>query len=429
MPTAMDGIRKAMKGALAPPTYNEEQQGRAMENIDDFPMEFEHVGDVPAPASKAGQAAMSRAARQQPPAVVTKPQGYTIPRTRAPQPPAPSPSLLSRCAPRPHTLPPSVPGACSRGCAHAPSRSGSARAGRGASLQSSTVEESRRRSREEEYGTSQANEDGWSALQLAQRSTQPPKRQTRQAVATEQFDLTADDDPAPPPTRSQKQQQQTAAATSSSRVPPPPEKYTPVGHPPSEHARGPDPPRKQRAAASSSGASNSAAQVTTEPQKTFVGTDLDQLSDSDVLTYPMRRVQVGTFDCGACVLVFSKKTEKCTFFVDDQLGYQQLPDGSSLADEIQFDIRNISRVDINKKKPEMLIHGFFGLDQFGEHYEEYAQLGAPRPTWDCAHAARLSARRSRAGPPLVQVTRSRAFCASLTAPSRNGSPNMVASPN
>ena len=156
------------------------------------------------------------------------------------------------------------------------------------------------------------------------------------------------------------------------------------------------PPQKRPAA------SSSVAPVTTEPKR-FVGMDLDQLSDSDVLTYPMRRVQVGTFDCGACVLVFSKKTEKCTFFVDDRLGYQQLPDGSSLDDAIQFDIRNISRVDINKKKPEMLIHGFFGLDEmFGDHYEEYAQLGAPRPTWDCAHAARLSARRSRAGRPLVQ---------------------------
>ena len=88
----------------------------------------------------------------------------------------------------------------------------------------------------------------------------------------------------------------------------------------------------------------------------------------------MRRIQVGTFDCGACTLVF--EPGKCSFFVE---ATKQLPNGGSVAEPITLDLMNMSRFDISKKRAMLCITGFFGIEQFGEHYQEYGQIGARAP--------------------------------------------------
>ena len=161
------------------------------------------------------------------------------------------------------------------------------------------------------------------------------------------------------------------------------------------------------------------AQTAAEPPpKTFPGIDLDELADHPVVTLEMRRIQVGTFDCGACTLVFEKGS--CQFFVAEG---KVLPNGSSTADPVTLGFMNISRMDISKKRAVLIITGYFGIDQFGEHYEEYhAVMGAPAPARAPLICSAPPSRRSCAGPPgpprvrvRVQVTQRRASCASSLA--------------
>ena len=93
-----------------------------------------------------------------------------------------------------------------------------------------------------------------------------------------------------------------------------------------------------------------------------------------IFSLEMRRIHIGTFDCGACTLVF--ESDKCSFFVEEG---RVLPNGGSVAVPITLPITNMSRMEVSKKRAVMCITGFFCLDQFGDHYEEYSNLGAEPP--------------------------------------------------
>ena len=79
----------------------------------------------------------------------------------------------------------------------------------------------------------------------------------------------------------------------------------------------------------------------------------------------MRKVELGTFDCGACQVAFTEKAIR--FYTDEAPNFQ--PKG--YPEEIELEISGLTYIQIDKQRGLMCVTGFFGYDVPG-HYTCYS---------------------------------------------------------
>ena len=79
----------------------------------------------------------------------------------------------------------------------------------------------------------------------------------------------------------------------------------------------------------------------------------------------MRKVELGTFDCGACQVAFTEKAIR--FYTDEAPRFQ--PRG--YPEEIELEVSALTSIQIDKQRGLMCVTGFFGYEVPG-HYNCYA---------------------------------------------------------
>jgi len=79
----------------------------------------------------------------------------------------------------------------------------------------------------------------------------------------------------------------------------------------------------------------------------------------------MKKVELGTFDCGACQVAFTEKAIR--FYTDEAPRFQ--PRG--YPEEIELDMSGLTNIQIDKQRGLMCVTGFFEYDVPG-HYSCYA---------------------------------------------------------
>ena len=85
----------------------------------------------------------------------------------------------------------------------------------------------------------------------------------------------------------------------------------------------------------------------------------------------MRKVELGTFDCGACQVAFTEKAIR--FYTDEAPRFQ--PKG--YPEEIQLEMSALTSIQIDKQRGLMCVSGFFGYDVPG-HYNSFAAPSSPQ---------------------------------------------------
>ena len=85
----------------------------------------------------------------------------------------------------------------------------------------------------------------------------------------------------------------------------------------------------------------------------------------------MRKVELGTFDCGACQVAFTEKAIR--FYTDEAPRFQ--PRG--YPEEIELEMSGLTSIQIDKQRGLMCVTGFFGYD-VPEHYNCYTAQSSPQ---------------------------------------------------
>ena len=85
----------------------------------------------------------------------------------------------------------------------------------------------------------------------------------------------------------------------------------------------------------------------------------------------MKKVELGTFDCGACQVAF---TEKAIRFYPAEAPHLQ-PKGYH--EEIELEMTALTNIQIDKQRGVMCVTGFFGYD-IPEHYSSFAVQTTPK---------------------------------------------------
>ena len=99
--------------------------------------------------------------------------------------------------------------------------------------------------------------------------------------------------------------------------------------------------------------------------------DLDGEPDEEVVTMQMKKVELGTFDCGACEVAFTEKAIR--FYTDEAPRFQ--PKGYH--EEIELEMTALTNIQIDKQRGLMCVTGFFGYD-VPEHYSCFAVENSPK---------------------------------------------------
>ena len=85
----------------------------------------------------------------------------------------------------------------------------------------------------------------------------------------------------------------------------------------------------------------------------------------------MRKVELGTFDCGACQVAFTEK--EIRFYTNEAPRFQ--PKG--YPEEIELEMFGLSAIQIDKQRGLMCVTGFFVYD-VPEHYNCFAVESSPK---------------------------------------------------
>ena len=85
----------------------------------------------------------------------------------------------------------------------------------------------------------------------------------------------------------------------------------------------------------------------------------------------MRKVELGTFDCGACQVAFTEKAIR--FYTDEAPRFQ--PKGYH--EEIELEMSGLTFIQIDRRRSVMCVTGFFGYD-VPEHYNCMAVENSPQ---------------------------------------------------
>ena len=85
----------------------------------------------------------------------------------------------------------------------------------------------------------------------------------------------------------------------------------------------------------------------------------------------MKKVELGTFDCGACQVAFTEKAIR--FYTDEAPHFQ--PRGYH--EEIELEMSALTSIKIDKQRGLMCVTGFFGYD-VPEHYNCMAVENSPQ---------------------------------------------------
>ena len=85
----------------------------------------------------------------------------------------------------------------------------------------------------------------------------------------------------------------------------------------------------------------------------------------------MKKVELGTFDCGACQVAFTEKAIR--FYTDEEPRFQ--PKG--YPEEIELEMSALASIQIDKRRGLMCVEGFFGYD-VPEHYSCMAVENGPQ---------------------------------------------------
>ena len=84
----------------------------------------------------------------------------------------------------------------------------------------------------------------------------------------------------------------------------------------------------------------------------------------------MRKVELGTFDCGACQVAFTEKAIR--FYTEEAPRFQ--PRG--YPEEIELEMSALTNIQIDKQRGLMCVTGYFGYD-IREHYSTFAVENSP----------------------------------------------------
>jgi len=99
--------------------------------------------------------------------------------------------------------------------------------------------------------------------------------------------------------------------------------------------------------------------------------DVDEEPEEPVVTIPMQKVEIGTFDCGACLVAFSEKT--ISFYTNEATRFQ--PRG--YPEMIELEMTALTNIEIAKLHGLMCVTGFFGYD-VPEHYSSFSVADGPK---------------------------------------------------
>ena len=110
---------------------------------------------------------------------------------------------------------------------------------------------------------------------------------------------------------------------------------------------------------------------TPKTARTRDAVDLDEEPEEPVVTIPMQKVEMGTFDCGACEVAFSEKT--ISFYTDEATRFQP----REYPEMIELEMTALTNIEIDKQRGLMCVTGFFGYD-VPEHYSSFAVADGPK---------------------------------------------------
>ena len=99
--------------------------------------------------------------------------------------------------------------------------------------------------------------------------------------------------------------------------------------------------------------------------------DLDEEADECVVTMQMRKVELGTFDYGACHVAFTEKAIR--FYTNEAPRFQ--PKG--YPEEIELEISGLTYIQIDKQRGLMCLTGYFRYEVPG-HYRCFAVEDCPQ---------------------------------------------------
>ena len=85
----------------------------------------------------------------------------------------------------------------------------------------------------------------------------------------------------------------------------------------------------------------------------------------------MRKVELGTFDCGACQVAFTEKAIR--FYTDEAPRFQPM----GYHEQIELEMPALANIQIDKQRGLMCVTGFFGYDVPG-HYGPFAARDSPQ---------------------------------------------------
>ena len=132
------------------------------------------------------------------------------------------------------------------------------------------------------------------------------------------------------------------------------------------------PPARRESATLGRDGSASASSSTPRTARSGDAVDLDKEPDEEeVVTMQMRKVELGTFDCGACQVAFTEKAIR--FYTDEAPRFQ--PKG--YPEEIELEMDALISIQIDKQRGLMCVTGFFGYD-VPEHYSSFAVESGPQ---------------------------------------------------
>ena len=142
--------------------------------------------------------------------------------------------------------------------------------------------------------------------------------------------------------------------------------------PPAGAASGPAPaPADTCRAAGRQDGSASVSSSSPRTTRSRDAVDLDEEPDEEVVTMQMRKVELGTFDCGACQVAFTEKAIR--FYTDEAPRFQPM----GYHEEIELDMAGPASIQIDKQRGLMCVTGFFGYDVPG-HYSAFAVTTTPQ---------------------------------------------------
>ena len=130
------------------------------------------------------------------------------------------------------------------------------------------------------------------------------------------------------------------------------------------------PPARRESA--TPGRDGSASVLSSTPQTTRSrdAVDLDEEPDEEVVTMQMRKVELGTFDCGACQVAFTEKAIR--FYTDEAPRFQ--PKG--YPEEIELEMSALAYIQIDKQRGLMCVTGSFEYAVPG-HYHCISAANGP----------------------------------------------------